>query len=83
MSTQAAFQRGLQPMLKLLLVGKAKQVLAVRLDKPLRDRIEELAGKSTEGELSPAESAEYEGYVRANKFAAVLRRQAKLLTTGK
>jgi len=40
-------------------------------------RIEELAIKSTEGELDAAESAEYRGYVRANKFIAILQRQAR------
>ena len=40
-------------------------------------RIEELAAKSTEGELSEAERSEYEGYVRANKFVAILKRLAR------
>ena len=43
-------------------------------------RIEELARKSTEDELTEDERAEYAGYVRANKFVAVLRRQAQHLT---
>ena len=40
-------------------------------------RIEELAQKSTEGELTEDERAEYAGYVRANKFVAILKRQAQ------
>jgi hypothetical protein len=47
-----------------------------RPDPELQDRIEELAAKSTEGDLPAEERAEYEGYVRANKFIAILRRQA-------
>jgi len=43
----------------------------------LQIQIEELAMKSTEGELSTTERAEYEGYVRANKFIAILQRQAR------
>jgi uncharacterized protein YnzC (UPF0291/DUF896 family) len=45
----------------------------------LRARIEELAGKSTEGQLTETERAEYAGYVRANKFIATLQRQARQL----
>jgi len=46
-------------------------------------RIDKLAEKSTEGRLSAAERAEYEGYVRANKFIAVLQRQVRHLITTK
>jgi hypothetical protein len=81
MSAQTAFQCGLQPWLQLLLPGKERQLLAVQPSPQLRKRIEELAGKSTEGELTEDERCEYEGYVRANKFAAILRRQAMLMTS--
>ena len=64
-------------MLQMLLLDKADAVLNVRPDPALQKRIEELAGKATEGELSDDEQAEYEGYVRANKFIAMLRRQAR------
>jgi hypothetical protein len=46
-------------------------------DPALQARIEELGAKSTEGELTAQERAEYEGYVRANKFIAILQRQAR------
>jgi hypothetical protein len=42
-----------------------------------------LAEKSTEGQLSADERSEYEGYVRANKFVAILQRQARALIAGK
>ena len=57
-------------------------MLAAQTDQPLRDRIEELAGKNTEGLLTPEERDEYAGYVRANKFVAVLRREAKKFKAG-
>lgn len=82
MSAQAAFQRGVQPLLQLLLPGREDAVLAVQTDQPLRDRIEDLAAKNTEGGLSPEELDEYAGYVRANKFVAVLRREAKKFKSG-
>jgi uncharacterized protein YnzC (UPF0291/DUF896 family) len=52
-------------------------VLAFRGDAQLNERIEELASKSNEGELTPAERAEYAGYVRANKFVAILQNRAR------
>jgi len=72
-----AFARGGRPVLQIVLLDKADAVLNFRPDPALQDRIEELATKSTEGELTDQERAEYEGYVRANKFIAILQRQAR------
>ncbi len=70
-----AFQRGIGPMLQIVLPGKAEALAVLHPDAGLQERIEELAGKSTEGQLTEEEKAEYAGYVRADKFVAVLRRQ--------
>jgi hypothetical protein len=72
-----AFQRGVSPLLQLLLPGKEDLIMSVMPDRSLRDRIDQLAGKSTEGELTDEERAEYEGYVRANKFIALMMHEAK------
>ncbi len=74
-----AFDRGVRPVLEVVLPKKARAILSVRPDPALRSRIEALAAKSTEGRLTKAEKAEYAGYVRANKFIAILRRQARQL----
>ena len=66
-------------MLQIVLPEKAEAVLNFRPDPELQARIEQLAGKSTEGQLTEAERAEYEGYARANKFVAILRRHAREL----
>ena len=79
MSSNAAFQRGVGPLLRLLLPGKEAAVQSFKPDRALQERIESLAEKSTEGTLTAEEREEYEGYVRANKFVAVLRREASLL----
>jgi uncharacterized protein YnzC (UPF0291/DUF896 family) len=63
----------------MVLPEKAEAVLRFRAAPELQARIEELAGKSTEGQLTETERAEYAGYVRANKFIAVLQRQAQQL----
>jgi hypothetical protein len=75
-----AFEKGVDPLLRLVLPGRTEEVIAFRPDEKLQQRIDELACKSTEDELTPVEREEYEGYARANKFLAILRRQAKRLT---
>ena len=82
MSTQSAFQRGVHPLLELLLPGKEAAVLSIPPDEKLSKRIETRAAKSTEGDLTPEERAEYAGYVQANKFVAVLRREAQAMQAG-
>ena len=74
-----AFERGVRPVLRIVLPEKAEAVLRFRAAPELQARIEELAGKSTEGQLTETERAEYAGYVRANKFVAILQRQAQQL----
>ena len=56
-----AFQRAVRPVLGLVLPEKAQAVLSFRSDPELQGRIEELAAKSTEGQLTEAERAEYAG----------------------
>ena len=73
----------MRPVLKIVPRDKAREILRFRPDPKLRSRIEELAEKSTEGCLSPKEREEYEGYVRANKFVAILQRQARRLIVHK
>ena len=65
--------------MKIVLPEKAEEIVEFRADPELLARVEELARKSTEGELSDAERAEYAGYARANKFVAILQRQAREL----
>lgn len=74
-----AFDRGVRPVMQIVLSEKAEVVVNFRADPKLQARIEELADKSTEGQLTEAEKAEYAGYVRANKFVAILQRQARQL----
>src|SRR4030095_12883939 len=63
----AAFDRGVRPVLQMVFPEKAEAVLKFKPDPALQARIDELATKCTEGQLTEAERAEYEGYVRANK----------------
>src|SRR2546428_12697104 len=58
----------------------SKHQAGFRADPALQARIEELASKTTEGQLTEAEKAEYAGYARANKFVAILQRKARQLS---
>jgi hypothetical protein len=77
-----AFERGTDSILRFLTYEQARELVAYRGDEALRERIEDLARRNTEGELTEAERSEYEGYVRANKFIAVLQAKARKLLAG-
>ena len=79
MSNRSVFRRGVGPLLQLLLPGKEEAVLSIAPDAALHERIETLAARSTEGELTIEEREEYAGYVQANKFVAILRREARAM----
>ena len=70
-------------MLEIVLPEKADAVIGFRADPELQARIEELARESSEGELTEDERTEYAGYVRANKFVAILKRQAQQIANPK
>jgi hypothetical protein len=78
-SETIAFERGIRPLMEIVLPDKADAVINFRPAPELEARIEELAEKSTEGRLTEDERAEYAGFVRANKFIAILKRQARRL----
>jgi hypothetical protein len=75
-----AFDRSVRPLMEIIL-DKANEIIDFRPDPQLVASIAELARISTEGELTDDERAEYAGYVRANKFVAILKRQAQHLTS--
>jgi len=69
--------------LNLISADQARQFLQFQGDAVVRDRIDELAAKHNEGELTADELSEYEGYVRANKFVAILQSQARRVLAAK
>jgi hypothetical protein len=72
-----AFDRGVRPLAEMVFPDKAQLVLGFRPAPELQARIEELAAKSTEGNLTEMEREEYAGYVQANKFIAIMKRLAR------
>jgi hypothetical protein len=74
-----AFDRATDGLLGFFTPEQARAVVEYRGEPWLQERIGELADKNTEGELTPQEQAEYEGYVRANRFISILRGKLRKL----
>ena len=55
----------------------AQAIVDLRADPAVQARLEDLADKSTQGTLSEEERTEYEIYVHAIDFVAVLQSQAR------
>ncbi len=68
----SAFDRGADPLFKMLTAEQLQQLVTISPDHNLEVRIGELAERAQEGDLQDEERAEYEGYVRANNLLAVL-----------
>ena len=74
-----AFDQGTDPILQFFTIDQAREIVNFRGDAQLQAKIEALAAKCNEGELSAEEQAEYEGYVKANKFIAILQAKVRKL----
>lgn len=72
-----AFDRAIEPVISLLSREQAAQIADFHADESLQARIEQLASKANQGELTDEERAEYEGYAQANRFIAVLQATAR------
>ena len=60
-------------------MDQARAIVGFQGDSELQQRIEQLAGLANECEFTPDEQAEYDGYVCANKFVAILQGKARKL----
>ena len=71
--------RLLEPVSRCLTPEVARQLVDLRADRKLQKRIDTLADKCTEGQLTPEEREEYETYVRVSRFIAILQAKARKL----
>jgi hypothetical protein len=74
-----ALDRLLEPVSRCLTPEVARQLLELRADPELQQRIHTLADRNTEGPLTPEEREKYETYVRAGRFIAILQAKARRL----
>ena len=67
----------LEPVTQCLTPDVADSLVRIQVDAELQARIDELADRCTEGELTDKERAEYETYVRAGSQIAILQAKAR------
>ena len=74
-----ALDRMLEPVADILTPAVAQGIAEMRADPQLQARIDELASKANEGELTEAEQQEYHDYVEAIDFIGVLQAKARVV----
>jgi hypothetical protein len=79
MTTAAYLDKMLNPVSECFTPEVADRLVHVQVDPALQSRIDELADKCTEDDLSEVERAEYEAYVRTENVIAVLQAKARKL----
>lgn len=67
------------PLGECLTPESARRLLALKPDLELQVRVDEMATRHTEGQLSPEETAEYGRYVSYATFIAILKSKARQL----
>jgi len=72
-------ERLLEPVSRCLTPEVARRIVELRADRQLQRRVDALADKCTEGQLTPEERDEYETYIRGSRFIAVLQAKARRL----
>ena len=74
---QSPLAKILAPMERKMTRDFARELLKLRADPDVQERISYLAERSTEGELTNEERDEYETYVHAINFVGILQSQAR------
>ena len=75
----SVLDRLLDPIARCLTPESARALVALRADAVAQARIEELAEKCNDGQLTPEERREYETYVHVGNVITILQAKARLL----
>jgi hypothetical protein len=78
-----ALERLLAPVSRSLNVEAARKLVRLKADAKTQARVDKLARKCNEGELTPRERAQYERFVTAGNLIAILQAEARLLLAKK
>ena len=79
LSSAAVLDHLIDPVSRCFSAEIAQQLVNLRADAETQARIDELAEKANEGELSAEERAEYSAYVNCMNFIGVLQAKARRL----
>jgi hypothetical protein len=77
MTTAAYLDKMLEPVSQCFSPEVADKIIHIQPDPELQDRIDLLADKCTEGDLTDAERSEYEAYVRTGNLISLLQAKAR------
>jgi hypothetical protein len=75
-------EQALDPLTQCLTPEAARYLVGLRASSAAQERMDELADKCGQGELSSEERAEYEGCVSAANLLAILQRKARGILAG-
>ena len=78
----AILDKMLEPVARCFTPAVAKQIAELRADRVTQARIDELAAKCNEGELTEAEEREYRAYVEAIELIGILQAKARAILAG-
>jgi len=73
----AVLDEMLEPVSRSLGLETSRALAALRVDERTQARVEKLAEKCNEGQLTPDERAEYEAYVQASTLIGILQAKAR------
>lgn len=79
MDTTSIFHRVLEPILRSLPPKAARQIAHAEADEQLQQRVEDLARKANEGELTADEQRQYQAYIDAGDVVATMQAVARKL----
>jgi len=77
LTTDTALDGLLDPLSRCLDAESARRVMELRIDPAVQSRIDTLAERANDGALSEEERAEYEAYINASDFIAILKLKAR------
>ena len=69
--------RFLDPISEAFTPGMARKIADLRAEPDVQARVDELAAKANEGELTPEEDAEYKSYIEAADVIGVIQAKAR------
>ena len=76
-TTDAVLDRLLGALGECLNPESARRLVALKADRKLQARVDDLARRCSGGLLTPAEEAEYSNYVKFGTFVAILKSKAR------
>ena len=77
MATADLLEKIFEPFEDVLTPETAVRLVEMRADEEIQSRIEELADKCTEGQLSDEERREYDTYIQAIDFISIIQSKAR------